>query len=904
MQISKNSASSQLSETCLADHRFKDDEIKKKKVEATHKQLACIGRLGQNFWKIEKLYLSYNRLKSLEGIESLPNLTSVSLVFNHLVDWEELTRIKHKSKLKFLGVHSNPLCRNPDYRRQLIRLFPNLEVLDDLKVNSMFKNYANDVCVSFSRKLIPFLALLESETQGGGEEESTFGNPNGLDTRRYDRLKFIEEFGMRLKSDGRMFIDVNAETTFYIERLTEFIRAIDSYTDYFDGVTFPSAAPLTNIYHRLFRDLTLLYLTENDHSLDTFIKQQLTAHLSFSEANDFINCFNNDTDWAMQEMSMFIHRMWPNQTCFCENYEIRFDIEIDDNENFCAGKLQDTLEYSDLGVKGQPYWRERVKHWQDRHMNEDPVMIHFPVFPLNNNFIRRLISVVKSIIRGTDYDGIEKSGLHEELMDGYKIKEKFKSKKIPATNGFSYMQSDQTLTPNLTKPLTLKRSSPSRLGQKSQKPSLNNSNFNMMRSNSRGNQRNPPIPKPPQKSKPTPTIRNKLESLAATIHLKLSNRRREAFLEILARRNIAVLFIGTEEVIYRHAHYDGKWRSGNLQAGFRSIARAYRAERLMGERERRELRRVFGALAVAGQKEAEKREVRAERFFERKMRFKCFIELIKFGAKRRMLVAKLFKKVTENRKFELHDCFKRFLFAVRNKTNQKRFSRAITPFDRSTEEQSLVAQSPFLVEDYSDIMKPKLPSEPRSLFIDKDEGLFNENPGRETAGFNKVNTMGDVQNLLYTDRLLQSFKVPDKALQTFGRGDFPWADPEKIPKKTVRKVNKPPTSKVNVKSKSKGRKSSLLSSKLNATESNASKLKEIIKNSQKSVNDINYSKNSRAKSKSKKSSKAKNSINRSKISHLDSSIGRNNSISVKSRDRSSSRNKNCEACSMYDLERP
>lgn len=220
-----------------------------------------------------------------------------------------------------------------------------------------------------------------------------------------------------------------------------------------------------------------------------------------------------------------------------------------------------------------------------------------------------------------------------------------------------------------------------------------------------------------------------------------------------------------------------------------------------------------------------KREIRGGAFHQRKMRFKCFIELIRYGAKRRMLATRLFKRLVENRKFDLRDAFLRFVFNVKNRFTSKKPSRTISAFERSTDEHSMIRGSPFLVEDHSSAIKPRRPSEQRSMFIDKQDAFFHE-PARSTAGFNKAATMGGTEGKSYADKLLEAFKVPDKALETFGKGEKVWNN--KPPLKTLKRTKKKSAKNA---SKSRSKSKSLFTSKHSTKKhslTNSSLLKELV----------------------------------------------------------------------------
>ena len=89
--------------------------------------------------KIQKLFLSHNHLSTLEGIESFPDLTQLSISHNRLQDIEELARLKYPHHLECLAVKGNFIDRHPDYKALLLRYFPKLRELDGVPVSESIR---------------------------------------------------------------------------------------------------------------------------------------------------------------------------------------------------------------------------------------------------------------------------------------------------------------------------------------------------------------------------------------------------------------------------------------------------------------------------------------------------------------------------------------------------------------------------------------------------------------------------------------------------------------------------------------------------------------------------------------------------------------------------------------------
>ena len=197
MRFSKEITYTSKEEKSVGSHIITGEEHRKKSVELSHQQIGKIGKLNSQMWHVEKLYLSHNYIKRLDGIESLPQLQVLSLSNNLITEWEELRKVRNRGKLRFLGIHSNPLCYYPDYRRKLMNTFSNLEVLDDLKTTNYLRLAEERVYLSFSRKLLPFLMFVHADVHHAELEE--IKRPQATETMVKDRLAFIHELGCRLR---------------------------------------------------------------------------------------------------------------------------------------------------------------------------------------------------------------------------------------------------------------------------------------------------------------------------------------------------------------------------------------------------------------------------------------------------------------------------------------------------------------------------------------------------------------------------------------------------------------------------------------------------------------------------------------------------------------------------------
>lgn len=83
---------------------------------------------------LEQLWISYNLLTSLAGVDKLTNLTHLFCSNNKISSWSEVERLSTLPKLRDLLLVGNPLHRKHEeegnWRIEVIKRLPNLKILD------------------------------------------------------------------------------------------------------------------------------------------------------------------------------------------------------------------------------------------------------------------------------------------------------------------------------------------------------------------------------------------------------------------------------------------------------------------------------------------------------------------------------------------------------------------------------------------------------------------------------------------------------------------------------------------------------------------------------------------------------------------------------------------------------
>lgn len=84
---------------------------------------------------LEVISLSVNKIVTLEPFQGLPKLKELYLRQNLISDIREIQYLTTCPKLKVLWLSENPIAGLADYRKQIIRMLPNLTKLDDIPVS-------------------------------------------------------------------------------------------------------------------------------------------------------------------------------------------------------------------------------------------------------------------------------------------------------------------------------------------------------------------------------------------------------------------------------------------------------------------------------------------------------------------------------------------------------------------------------------------------------------------------------------------------------------------------------------------------------------------------------------------------------------------------------------------------
>lgn len=446
-----NSLESYLEKKREDEEKF-EEIIKSKILKVNSRDLETLGNLNlfPELKRLTVLNLSHNLIYSLKGISLLENLTSLTLSYNKLEDIKELKRINFKRSIINLDIDFNPLTNHPNYRLILIDIFPSLQFLDGLEIDSSIENSYKDVYLKLSQILIPFLTLLDFDVEivenlidkieklKSGEIEGKKPSLNKLlfeayndshegelsnkilrpeqtpeeiikkyaELTRYARICNILNLKEKFNSEGDEEMDNSEKTKFLISLLKELIKNIQNYTNNFKGIQFLSGIELTAMYEDIFRKMTLEYTDENDFSLDNYLKKKLLKSYSTSSENDsFIEQFNNDPIFAFDSLLESFYHIWPvNEEAsssvlgFNEEKYIINDLdstsEIDKyvDEKLVKIKRGYSVEFASKYYDQISEKESRIKNY--RLKNKRQIKMYFPSFPYNNDYCKRLFKII------------------------------------------------------------------------------------------------------------------------------------------------------------------------------------------------------------------------------------------------------------------------------------------------------------------------------------------------------------------------------------------------------------------------------------------------------------------------------------------------------------------------------
>ena len=403
----------------LLEDKNKSKDLKLDKISYLSKNIQSIGnQIPPIFHNITRLYLSNNNIITLEGIEQFANLTHLSISYNLIEDIYELNRIINPEILLHLNVKGNFFCKNPSFSEVILNLFLNLKTLDDLKINNNHKNqikYGQEL----SKLILPFILDLQEKI----EKFSTIQNvyqinqeynminsssnnlQNNINNEKLNGL--LEEINNIDENPILQILSLINEKKFInnnnIPSINELNKLINNYLNKNsnNNLIISENNKIKNIYETLFITLILnqkrkdyrgflnyLIMTSDQKLLEFIkIKGNNLKNIEMSKISFNILCQNfekiliNNSNYSKEdinEIQMMIFYMYFNGNNILTNNDDDIQIVIDEKD----GKEKILLNNYEQKVVN---FREMIPEY-------------FPMFPLDNEFMKSLNNFIKEKI--------------------------------------------------------------------------------------------------------------------------------------------------------------------------------------------------------------------------------------------------------------------------------------------------------------------------------------------------------------------------------------------------------------------------------------------------------------------------------------------------------------------------
>ena len=403
----------------LLEDKNKSKDLKLDKISYLSKNIQSIGnQIPPIFHNITRLYLSNNNIITLEGIEQFANLTHLSISYNLIEDIYELNRIINPEILLHLNVKGNFFCKNPSFSEVILNLFLNLKTLDDLKINNNHKNqikYGQEL----SKLILPFMldlvekiekfSTIQNVYQINQEYNMINSSSNNLQNNiNNEKLSgLLEEINNIDENPILQILSLINEKKFInnnnIPSINELNKLINNYLNKNsnNNLIISENNKIKNIYETLFITLILnqkrkdyrgflnyLIMTSDQKLLEFIkIKGNNLKNIEMSKISFNILCQNfekiliNNSNYSIEdinEIQMMIFYMYFNGNNILTNNDDDIQIVIDEKD----GKEKILLNNYEQKVVN---FREMIPEY-------------FPMFPLDNEFMKSLNNFIKEKI--------------------------------------------------------------------------------------------------------------------------------------------------------------------------------------------------------------------------------------------------------------------------------------------------------------------------------------------------------------------------------------------------------------------------------------------------------------------------------------------------------------------------
>jgi Leucine-rich repeat (LRR) protein len=129
-----------------------------------------LGSIMENLNNLQWIDVSHNYLTTLDyAFKDFPELKTLYIHCNFIMDLAELEKLKHLAKLKTLNIHGNPFAAVPNFRILAISILPDLKKLDSVLISK--KERDNAIFIRSQTKKYPLPKNPAKPPQEKTEEE-------------------------------------------------------------------------------------------------------------------------------------------------------------------------------------------------------------------------------------------------------------------------------------------------------------------------------------------------------------------------------------------------------------------------------------------------------------------------------------------------------------------------------------------------------------------------------------------------------------------------------------------------------------------------------------------------------------------------------------------------------------